>query len=74
MKSAETSSTTRRIDPAADIWEAHEQWEAARLKKAEADKAEAAALKKLAEAEATDAENKLLKKSHTASRRCSSSL
>ena len=66
MKSAETSSTTRRIDPAADLreaternaQEAHEEREAARLKKAEADKAEAAALKKLAEAEATDAEKK----------------
>ena len=66
MKSAETSSTTRRIDPVADLREAternareaREEREAARLKKAEADKAEAAALKKLAEAEAADAENK----------------
>ena len=44
MGSAETSTTTRRIDPAADLWEgternareAREEQEAARLKKAEA--------------------------------------
>ena len=58
--SAETSTTTRLIDSAADLREAREQnarevreeQEAARLEKAEAEKAEAAALKKLAEAEA----------------------
>ena len=63
MGSAETSTTTRWIDPAADLREATEQnareeQEAARLEKAEAEKAEAAALKKLAEAEATDAAKK----------------
>ena len=66
VKSAETSSTTRRIDTAADLREATErnareaceEREAVRLKKAEADKAEAAALKKLAEVEAADAEKK----------------
>ena len=60
MGSAETSATTRRIDPAADLREAMErnaqekrnEEEAARLEKAEADKAEASAKKKLAEAEA----------------------
>ena len=65
-KSVETSSTTRRIDPAADLWEATkrnvrvacEEREAARLKKAEADKVEAAAQKKLAEAEAAAAAKK----------------
>ena len=49
MGSAETSATTRRIDPAADLWEATERnvqekrnkEEAARLEKVEADKAEA---------------------------------
>ena len=49
--SAETSATTRRIDPAADLREAMErnaqekrnEEEAARLEKVEADKAEAAA-------------------------------
>ena len=63
---AETSTTTRRIDPAADLREAternareaREEQEAARLEKAEAEKAEAAALKKLAEAEAADAAKK----------------
>ena len=66
MGSAETSTTTRRIDPAADIREAterntraaREEHEAARLEKAEVEKAEAAALKKLAEAEAADAVKK----------------
>ena len=66
MGSAETSATTWRIDPAADLrgvtgrnaWEAREEREAACQKKAEADKAEATALKKLAEAEAADAEKK----------------
>jgi len=66
VKSAETSSTTRWIDPATDlreamernVREAREEREAARLKKVEADKAEAAALKKLAEAEAADAKKK----------------
>ena len=63
MGSAETSTTTRRIDPAADLreaternaWEACEEQEATRLEKAEAEKAEAAALKKLAEAKVADA-------------------
>ena len=66
VRSVETSTTTRRIDPAADLREATEQnareareeQEATRLKKAEADKAEATALKKLAETEAADAEKK----------------
>nr|XP_020151375.1 uncharacterized protein LOC109736572 [Aegilops tauschii subsp. strangulata] len=64
--SAETSPTTRRINPAVDLreateqnaWEARKEQEAARLEKAEAEKAEAAALKKLAEAEAADAAKK----------------
>ena len=64
--SAETSATTRRIDPAADLREAterdarevREEQEAARLKKAEAGKAEAAAKKRLTEAEATNAVKK----------------
>nr|XP_020151239.1 MAP7 domain-containing protein 1-like [Aegilops tauschii subsp. strangulata] len=64
--SEETSTTTRGIDPAADLREARErnarevreEQEAARLEKAEADKAEAAALKKLAEAEAATAAKK----------------
>nr|XP_020164787.1 tol-Pal system protein TolA-like [Aegilops tauschii subsp. strangulata] len=64
--SAETSATTRRIDPAADLREAterntreaREEQEAARLEKAEAERAEAAALKKLAEAEAAVAAKK----------------
>ena len=59
MGSAETSATTRRIDPTADLWEATEQnaqekcneEEALRLEKVEADRAEASAKKKLAEAE-----------------------
>ena len=66
MRSAETSTTTRRIDPAADLREARErnareareEAEAARLEKAEAEKAEAATLKKLAEVEAVDAVKK----------------
>ena len=66
MGSAETSTTTRWIDPVADLREAREQntreareeAEAARLEKAEAEKAEAAALKKLAEAEVADATKK----------------
>ena len=61
-----SGSTTRRVDPRADLQaaternarEAREEREAARLKKAEADKVEAAALKKLAEAKAGDAEKK----------------
>nr|XP_020160617.1 uncharacterized protein LOC109745887 [Aegilops tauschii subsp. strangulata] len=65
--SAETSTTTQRIDPTADLREAQErnmreareEQEAARREKAEADKAEAAALKKLAEAEADFAAKKL---------------
>ena len=60
---AETSATTRRIDPAADLWEAternalekREEDEAARREKAEAEKAEASALKKLEAAEAAAA-------------------
>nr|XP_020180793.1 uncharacterized protein LOC109766440 [Aegilops tauschii subsp. strangulata] len=60
--SAETSATTWRIDPAADLREAternareaREEQEAARLEKAEAEREEAAAPKKLAEAEAAD--------------------
>ena len=63
MGSAETSTTTRRIDPAADLREATErnaqerrnEEEALRLEKAEADRAEASAKKKLAEAEAAAA-------------------
>ena len=59
MGSAETSTTTRRIDLAADLREAternaqvaREEWEAALLGKAEAVRAEAAALKDLAKAE-----------------------
>ena len=63
MGSAETSATTRRIDPAADLWGATErnaqekrnEEEVVRLEKAEADRAEASAKKKLAEAEAAAA-------------------
>ena len=63
MGSAETSSNTRRVDPAADLREATErnarekrnEEEAIRLEKAEADRAEASAKKKLAEAEAAAA-------------------
>jgi len=63
MGSAETPATTRRIDPAADLREATErnaqekrnEEEALRLEKAEADRAEASAKKKLAEAEAAAA-------------------
>ena len=66
VRSAETCTTTRWIDPAADLREAtkrnsrevREEREAFRLKKAEANKAEDAALKKLAEAEAADAAKK----------------
>ena len=58
MGSAETSATTQRIDPAADLREATErnaqekrnEEEAIRLEKVEADRAEASAKKKLAEA------------------------
>ena len=68
MGSAETSTNTRRADPAADLREAternareaREEQEAPCLEKAEADKAEAAALKKLAEAEADAAAKKRL--------------
>ena len=57
--SAETSTTTWWINPTADLreaternaQEAREEWEAALLGKAEADRAEAAALKNLAKAE-----------------------
>ena len=60
MRSAETSANTRRVDPAADLWEVTEQnarekrdeEEADRLEKAEAEKAAASAQKKLEEAEA----------------------
>lgn len=63
MGSAETSATTRRIDPAADLREATErnaqekrnEDKAARLEKVEAEKAEASAKKKLAEAESVAA-------------------
>ena len=63
MGSAETPATTRKIDPAADLREATErnaqekrnEEEALRLEKAEADRAEASAKKKLAEAEAAAA-------------------
>ena len=63
MGSVETSATTRRIDPAADLQEATErnaqekrtEEEALRLEKAEDDRAEASAKKKLAEAEAAAA-------------------
>ena len=56
--SAETSASTRRIDPAADLQEATErnarekrdEDEAARLEKAEAEKAAASAQRKLDEA------------------------
>ena len=59
MGSAETPATTRRIDPAAYLREATERnvqekrnkEEALHLEKAEADRAEASAKKKLAEAE-----------------------
>ena len=58
MGSAERPATTRRIDPAADLREATErnaqekrnEEEALRLEKAKADRAEASAKKKLAEA------------------------
>ena len=80
MGSAETSATTRWIDPAADLWEATErnaqekrnEEEALRLEKAEADRAEASAKKKLAEAEATAAAKQRVRKPHAASRQCSS--
>ena len=60
MESAETSANTRQPDPAADLREAmernarekHEEEEAARLEKAEADRAAASAQKKLDDAEA----------------------
>ena len=63
MGSVETSATTRRIDPAADLREAternarekREEDEAARREKAEVEKAEASALKKLEAAEAAAA-------------------
>ena len=63
MGSAETSATTRWIDPVADLREATERnaqekcnvEEALHLEKAEADRAEAFAKKKLAEAEAAAA-------------------
>ena len=63
MGSAETSATTRWIDPAADLREATKrnaqekcnEDEALFLEKAEADRAEASAKKKLAEAEAAAA-------------------
>ena len=63
MGSAETSATTRRIDPTADLREAternaqekREEEEAARREKGEAEKAEASALKKLEAAEAAAA-------------------
>ena len=63
MGSAETSATTRRIDPAADLREATErnaqekrnEEEALCLEKAEADRAEASGKKKLAEVEAAAA-------------------
>ena len=63
MGSAETSATTRRIDPAADLWEATErntqekrdEEEEARREKAEAEKATASTQKKLDEAEAAAA-------------------
>nr|XP_040249665.1 actin cytoskeleton-regulatory complex protein PAN1-like [Aegilops tauschii subsp. strangulata] len=66
VRSAETSTTTRRIDPATDLREAterntreaREEQGAARLENAKAEKAEAAALNKLAEAEAADAAKK----------------
>ena len=59
IRSATTSSTSRRIDPAADLREATERnareardEEADRLAKAEADKAAASAVRKLAQEEA----------------------
>ena len=63
MGLAETSATTGWIDPAADLQEATEQnaqekrneEEAVRLEKEEADRGEASAKKKLAEAEAAAA-------------------
>ena len=67
IRSAETSSTSRRIDPAADLHEAREwntrearEEEADRLAKAEADKAAASAVRKLAQAEAEAAEKERL--------------
>ena len=50
MGSAETSATTRRIDPAADLWEATE-----RNAQEKRNEEEAARLEKLAEAEAAAA-------------------
>ena len=60
MGSAETSTNTRRPDPAADLWEAternarekHNEEEADRREKAETEKAAASAQKKLEDAEA----------------------
>ena len=82
MGSAETPATTQRIDPAADLQEATErnpqekrnEEEALRLEKAEADRAEASAKKKLAEAEAAARRSSRLRKPHAASRPCSSPL
>ena len=58
MGSAETSATTRRIDPAADLREATEQNAQEKRNEEEAlrlEKAEASAKKKLAEAKAAAA-------------------
>ena len=60
MGSAETSANTRQIDPAADLreaternaWEKHNEEEADRLGKVEAEKADANAQKRLEDAEA----------------------
>ena len=68
IRSAETSTTTRRIDPAADLqeaqernaWEVREEQEADRLAKSEADKATTSAARKLAQAEADAAEKERL--------------
>ena len=68
MGSAESSANTRWSDAAADLREAtepnarekREEEEAARLEKAEADKAAVSALLKLAEAEAVAAERERL--------------
>ena len=67
IRSAETSSTSRRIDLAADLREARERntrevhdEEADHLAKAEADKATAFMARKLAQAEADAAEKERL--------------
>ena len=68
LRSAATSSTSRRIDPAADLWEATErnaregcdEAEADRLAKAQADLFPTSAERALAQAEAQAAEKERL--------------